>query len=282
MRVAAPFAGSLSGLPVQRGAQVKVGDPLFVLEQENEKAARVEAGERLRRAEAQLENLRKGKRPDELAAIASQQDQAAAALNLSGRNLKRQEKLLAAGAITHERLDEARSAYDRDRARVAELAAQARSARLGGRSDEIAAAVAEVEAGRAVLAQAQWKLAQKSVTSPVTGRIDDTLYTLGEWVAAGNPVVSILPPQNIKVRFFVSETLLASVREGQAVAISCDGCGTEISAKISFISRQAEYTPPVIYSKESRAKLVYLVEAVPAAADAIKIHPGQPLDVRLK
>ena len=282
MRVAAPFAGSLSGLPVQRSAQVKVGDPLFVLEQENEKAARVEAGERLRRAEAQLENLRKGKRPDELAAIASQQDQAAAALNLSGRNLKRQEKLLAAGAITHERLDEARSAYDRDRARVAELAAQARSARLGGRSDEIAAAVAEVEAGRAVLAQAQWKLAQKSVTSPVTGRIDDTLYTLGEWVAAGNPVVSILPPQNIKVRFFVSETLLASVREGQAVAISCDGCGTEISAKISFISRQAEYTPPVIYSKESRAKLVYLVEAVPAAADAIKIHPGQPLDVRLK
>jgi HlyD family secretion protein len=162
------------------------------------------------------------------------------------------------------------------------LAAQLRSARLPARVDQIAAAAAELEAARAALVRAQWQLDQKIVAATVTGVVDDTLYVQGEWVPAGNPVVSILPPENIKVRFFVPEPLLGNLRLGQSVDLACDGCGSPIPAQISFIAAQAEYTPPVIYSRENRTKLVFLVEAIPDPADATRLHPGQPVDVTLR
>jgi HlyD family secretion protein len=119
------------------------------------------------------------------------------------------------------------------------------------------------------------------VAASVAGRVTDTLFARGDWVPSGAPVVSLLPPGNVKVRFFVPETQLGTVSVGQKVAVSCDGCAP-ISATVSFIAPQAEYTPPVIYSKESRSKLVFLVEAKPAPEDALKLHPGQPVDVALK
>lgn len=282
VRVAAPFAGSLIHLTVARGAQVKTGDALYSLEQESEKAARLEAEQRLKSAEARLANLRKGKRPDEVAAVEAQLAQALAAFKLSQSQLKRDEKLVADGFISKERLDQARTARDRDQAHANELSAQLRMVRLGARSDEIRAADAEMEAARAAVVQAQWRLDQKSIRSPVAGLVQDTYFTTGEWVGAGSPVVSILPPENIKVRFFVPEPLLGKLRIGQKVTLHCDGCPAPVSAAISYISPQAEYTPPVIYTKEHRAKLVFLIEARPAAGDAVKLHPGQPLDVRLQ
>jgi HlyD family secretion protein len=120
------------------------------------------------------------------------------------------------------------------------------------------------------------------VSSTVTGTIADTLFVPGEWVPAGAPVVSVLPPGNVKVRFFVAETRLGALRVGQKVALACDGCAAPIAASISFIAPQAEYTPPVIYSRDNRAKLVFLVEARPDAQDAVKLHPGQPVDVTLQ
>lgn len=282
VRVAAPFAGSLTRLSVQRGAQVQAGAALYNLEQENEQAARLEAEERLKSAEARLANLRKGKRPDEVAAAEAQLAQAQAALKLSGAQLKRDEELVAKGFISRERLDQSRSNRDRDQARVKELTAQLRIARLGARSDEIRAAEADAQAARAAVAQAQWRLDQKSIKAPVSGLVQDTYYVPGEWVNAGSPVVSILPPQNIKVRFFLPEPALGKLRMGQPVRISCDGCGAALPANVSYIAPQAEYTPPVIYSQENRAKLVFLIEARLAAADAVKLHPGQPVDVRLQ
>jgi len=281
VRVGAPVAGTLLQLGVQRGQAVAKGAPLFVLEQESEAAARREAESRVAQAVARLANLEKGKRPDELAAIAAQEAQATAALALSRANLARQEKLVAAGFVSRAVLDEARAALDRDAARVAELAAQLRVARLTARSDEIAAARADIQAARAALAQAQWRLGQKAVPAPVAGTVQDRLYLPGEFVPAGNPVVTLLPPENLKLRFFVGETELARVRVGQAVKASCDGCGEETPARIRFVSTQAEYTPPVIYSRENRAKLVYLVEAGVTAKDAARLHVGQPVEVRL-
>ena len=201
VRVAAPFAGSLNALSVQRGGDVNADAPLFILEQENERAARSEAENRLQRAEAQFANLKKGKRPSELEAVRAQREQAAAALKLSQRTLEREENLAAQGFISKQKLDDARTQLERDRARIAELDAQSTTASLAARSDEIRAAEADVEAARAVLKQAEWKLAQKTVTSPVSGLVEDTFYVQGEWVPAGSPVVSMLPPQNIKVRF---------------------------------------------------------------------------------
>lgn len=282
VRVAAPFAGELRALAVSRGGSVAVGDPLFSLEQENERAARHEAEQRLAAAEARLANLRKGRRREEVEALTAQQAQAQTALRVSAARLAREEQLARMGFVSPDRLDQLRAARDGDRARLSELEAQLRLARQGARSDEIRAAEAEVGAARAALAQAQWRVEQKSVRAPVAGRVHDTYYVTGEWVAAGNPVVSLLPPGNLKVRFFVPETVVGALRPGQAVRLSCDGCGKPFVGHISYISPQAEYTPPVIYSKDNRSKLVFLVEARPAAADAEKLHPGQPVDVSLQ
>ena len=281
IRIAAPYAGSLNALNVQRGAQVQKDAPLFMLEQENEKAARMEAQERLHRAEAQLENLRKGKRPTEIAAIRAQLDQTRAVLIQSQHDFRRDEKLAVAGFISPQKLDAGRMALARDQAGVAGLEAQLATAKLSARSDEIRAAEADVATAQAALKQAEWKLAQKSVTAPATAMVQDTLYVQGEWVPAGSPVVSLLPAENIKVRFFVPEQRLASLRMGQAVKINCDSCAAPMVAHVSYVAPQAEYTPPVIYSQESRSKLVFLIEAKTSPADAVKLHPGQPVEVAL-
>lgn len=281
VRIAAPFAGMLQALTVARGGQVKAGDALFALEQENEAAARREAQERLKNAEAQLADLQKGKRPTEIDAVRAQLAQAESALKLSQVQLRRSEELVAQNFISKERLDEARSTRDRDSQRVAELRAQLATARLAARPDEIKAAEYNMKAAKAAFDQADWRLAQKTVQSPVAGLVQDTYYALGEWVNASTPVVSLLPPQNIKVRFFVEERRLGEVKVGQPVTITCDGCPAPVTAAVSYISPQAEFTPPVIYSREQRAKLVFLIEARPAPEDAVKLHPGQPVDVKL-
>lgn len=281
VRVAAPFAGTLTTLDVQRGATVKPGAPLFVLEQENEAAASREAAQRLAAAQATLANLQKGKRAPEIAAVQDQIRQAQATVALDRQNLVRQQALVREGFTSRASLDQAQSAFTRDSARVAELKNQLQTAREGGRPDEIRAAEAQVRASQAALAQANWRLAQKSVRAPVAALVDDTLYTQGEWVPAGSPVVSLLPPGNIRVRFFVAETKLGRLHPGQQVSVHCDGCVHAIPAVIRYISSQAEYTPPVLYNKDNREKLVYLVEAHPSPQDASRLHPGQPVDVFL-
>ena len=281
--VAAPAAGKLEKRWVSRGQEVESGAPLFVLEQENEKASRHEAEERLRNAEAKLANIAAARRKPEIDAIQAQEAQAAAARELSKRQLKQQEDLFAKNYISASNMDAARANYDRDIARVAETEAQLRLARMTiGRDKEIAAAQADVETARAVLAQSDWRLAQRAVASPSKALVNDTLYSEGEWVAAGNPVISLLPPGNLKLRFFVPETAVGGLKIGQAVRAACDGCGAAIAAKVSYISRQAEFTPPVIYSRDQRSKLVFLVEARPEAADAVRLKPGQPLDVSVQ
>ncbi|APV49098.1 secretion protein HlyD [Betaproteobacteria bacterium GR16-43] len=281
VRVAAPFAGTLVRLEVARGASVAPGAPLFALEAENETAARREAEDRVRRAEAQRDNLKKGARPTELEALRAQVAQTQSSAELARRDLTRTEELVKKGFLPPQKLDEARMAVENTRQRVRENESQLATANLGGRPDEIRAAESEVEAARASLAQADWRLRQKTVASTVTGLVTDTNFVAGEWVPAGAPVVAVLPPENVKVRFFVPEPRLGAVKVGQAVELACDGCPAKIAATVSFVAPQAEYTPPVIYSRESRAKLVFLVEARPAKADAAKLHPGQPVDVRL-
>ena len=105
------------------------------------------------------------------------------------------------------------------------------------------------------------KLARRKASSPVAGAVQQVYYRPGEMVPAGKPMVALLPPGNIKVRFFVPEGVLPQDRLWQSVTVRCDGCSGDLTAKVSFISRTAEFTPPVIYSLEERSKLVFLVEA---------------------
>jgi HlyD family secretion protein len=277
--VAAPVAGRLEALQVARGAQVAAGASLFQLDRSSEQPARDDAAARLARSEANLADLRKGKRPSELASIEAQLAQAQAMLQLAEAELERRERLVASNVASREAVDQARAAYERDKARVAELQAELKTAQLGARTDEIQAAAAEVTAAQAQLAQAEWRLDQMSQAAPQMAVVIDTLYRPGEWVAAGAPVVSLLPPDNVKVRFFVPEPRLGAIEVGDEVRVSCDACPPELTAVISYISPDAEYTPPVIYSREMRAKLVYLVEARPRRPTAL--HPGQPVDVTL-
>lgn len=279
VRLAPAIGGRLTKLFVHRGEQAAANAPAFVLEQDSERAAREEAAAGVERAQAQLANLKKGKRPDEVAAAAAQLAQAQAAQKLSAADLARQEKLVRDKFISAASLDQAQAAFRRDAQRVTELQAQLRIAKLGARPDEVAAAEQEVKAAEAALAQADWKLEQKSQRMPVSGLIDDVLYREGELVPAGSPVISLLPPQNIKARFFVPEAALGRIAIGQQVELRCDGCGKPIPAAVSFIAPEAEYTAPLIYSKETRATLVFMVEARPSAADAARLHPGQPLEV---
>ena len=281
--VAAPAAGRLEKRWVQRGQDIGANAPLFALEQENEKSAQHEAEARLRTAEAQLANITVGRRPSEIDAILATEAQAEAARRLSLLQLERYEKLFASGYIAREQLDEVRASHTTNTARVAEAKAQLRTAQQSlGRDKEIEAARTEVEAARAALAQSSWRLEQRAIHAPATALVHDTFYSEGDWVQAGSPVVSLLPPGNIKLRFFVPETVLGAVRVGQAVSATCDGCGRVIAAKVSYLSRQPEYTPPVIYSRDQRTRLVFLVEAVPDASDAVRLHPGQPMDIELK
>jgi HlyD family secretion protein len=277
--LASPYAGQLQKLYVKRGEQVESGKPVFALEQEQERAMRAEAEERVKSAQARLENLKEARRPPEVDALREQVNAARAAREFSRTQLTRAEDLMKKGYTTKPKLDEARSAYQRDVARVKESEAQLKNAQMPvGRSQEREAAEAEMAAAKAAAAQAQWRLEQKSVLAPVSGLVQDTFYVEGEWVAAGRAVASILPPANVKARFYVPEAVVSGIQIGQAVEISCDGC-QPIEAKVSYVSSQAEYTPPVLYSKESRSKLVFLVEArLPKA----QLRPGQPIDVRLK
>jgi HlyD family secretion protein len=281
VRLSAPLAGTLQKLYVARGERVDKDAPAFVLEQDSERAAREEAAFRLQRAQAQLANLKKGRRPDEIAAIEAQLAQAQAALQLSDASLTRQRKLVADKFASPASLDTARAAQQRDRAHADELRAQLRVARHGARPDEIAAAEKDLQAAAAQLAQADWRLAQKTQRMPAAGEVVDVLYREGEFVPAGSPVLNLLPPQNIKARFFVAEAALGRLRIGQPVTLRCDGCAAPVAARISYVASAPEYTAPLIYSRENRATLVFMIEARPTPQDAVRLHPGQPLEVRL-
>ena len=276
--VAPPTAGLLQTLAVQRGDRVGTGQLLYKLEADAQTLARDAAAARQERAEAQAQNLRKGKRPAELQAIDQQLAQARAAQAVSQAALQRQQQLVAQGFVSALRLDELVAARDRDAARVQELQAQRVLASEAARSDEIAAAAAEARAGSADLALAAWREGQMQRTVPAEALVYDVLYRVGEWVPAGAPVVSLLPPGALKLRFFVPEAMLAQAVVGREVTVSCDGCAAGLRARIRYVSPQAEFTPPVIYSNDSRSKLVFMAEAEPAAAADLK--PGQPVDVR--
>jgi HlyD family secretion protein len=280
--MASSQAGRLDDLAVVRGQQVKANAPLFALEAIDETAARDQATQQLAAAEAQLADIKLGKRPQEIEVTREQLKQAEANAKNAAQQLARDEPLAPIGGVSKAQLDASRAQADSTAALVRQLRGQLIVDSLPNRKDQILAQTAQVEAARATLTQAQWRLDQKSISAPKAALVFDTLYREGEWVMAGNPVVRMLPPENVKVRFFVPETIVGSLQPGRDVEIRCDGCAAPVPAKVTFISGEAEYTPPVIYSNDNRAKLSFMLEARPAPADGLKLHPGQPVEVVLK
>lgn len=278
--IAAPLAGRLDSIAVKAGQSIKQGVPLFALDAENEQAARAEAAARLSASQAQAANLDTGKRNEEIAVSKAQLQQAEASATLARHELERQQLLVARGFVSKAHLDEATSALNQATARVHELTAALQVARLPARHDERAANQASATAAKEVLRQAEWRAAQKQQVAPADAVVSDVYFRQGEFVPAGQAVLALLPPQNIKARFFVPEPELAGISFGQSVMLSCDGCGKPITARIARIATQPEYTPPIIYSNSQRARMVFMVEAQPDPNAAVLLKPGQPLDVR--
>ncbi len=280
VHVAAPLAGTLAALPAQRGQNVAQGEALFTLEAQIERDARDEAAARLAAARAQAADTTKGRRADEIAVTQAQLRQAQSQAALAGSERARQQQLVAQGFLSPARLDEVRTAEQTAVARVAELQAALRVLALPARPDTRLAADATASAAQAALAQAEWRTRQKQQAAPVAEQVSDTFFRVGEWVGAGQPVVALLPPDGIRARFYVPERELGGIALGQAVQLRCDGCGAPIAARIDRIATQPEFTPPIIYSNDQRARLVFMVQARPDARDAPRLKPGQPVDVQ--
>lgn len=256
------------------------GQPLFALDADREQAAVDEAVARLEAQSARLADLEKGRRPQEIAVIRAQLEQAQAQLKLSEATARRQAELARRQLASADVLDTALATKARDAARVAELQRQLEVANLAGRSDALEAARQDVATARALLEQARWALAQKSVTAPAAGSVEDVYFRVGEWVGSGVPVLALLPPANKRVRFFVAQARLAEFAIGTRVRARCDGCGEPVDATVRFVAAQAEFAPPVLFDRRQRHRLVHRVEALPSAQhDAVRLHPGQPVDV---
>jgi len=238
--IAAPQPGWVSTLHVERGDTVHKGELLFTLDDTEQRAARDQA-------EAALAQMK---------ATLAQQN---ANLAYTSRQLSRQQGLARDRAGTPTNLDLAQSNYRQSVAQIAQIQAQ----------------IAQMDAS---LSGAQYQLSQRQVVADTEGRVEDIYFRPGEYVPASTPVLSVLPPKNIFVRFFVPETEFAKIHIGQKVAITCDGCARNMQAIVTFIAQQQEFTPPVVFSVDTRSKLVFKLDA--RAPGGLKLNPGQPVDVR--
>lgn len=276
--VAADEAGRLEHLSVSEGRRVEAGAALFAMEHALQDADLSAAQASLAEARARLARIEAAtQRPEEIAVLRASEARARAAVDLSEAEYERSKSLVAQGVATRARLEQAESARDRDRAALAEVQRQIQVAGLSGRPEDIEAATRAVAMAEARVESARTRLKQRTVTAPVPGLVHEIFYRPGEVVPAGRPVVSLLPPANVKLRFFVPQARLPGIAAGQTVRLTCDGCPGNLTARITFVASQAEFTPPVIYSRDERAKLVFRVEAIPEQPDALRV--GQPVQV---
>lgn len=277
--IAPVTTAQITELTVARGDRFEAGDTLVRLDDRDAEIALAQAEANLAQAQSQLENLREGKRPEEIRVIEASGASARAQLEEYERNLRRVETLTQRGAATEAQREDAETAVTVARANLAEIEANLAVAQLPARAQEIAAAEAQVRAGTAELDKARWVLDERSLEAPTAGVVSDVLRLTGEIAGPSQPVLSILPDGGVKLRLYVPETQIAEIAPGSELEVRCDGCAGGLRARVSYIADGPEFTPPVIYSLQNRQKLVYLVEARPEGATSLK--PGQIVDVDL-
>ena len=276
--VSAKQSGVLDTLSVNRGDTVKAGQDLFALDSDQQLVALGQAEASLMMARAKLIDESTGQRPEELEVIEEQLRNAEARFALAKADYERSRELSASDFVSPSQLDQAAATLDQAAATVGQQRAQLKVARLPARSAQLDEARQSVKTSELAVDNARIELDDRALSAPAGGYVQQTFYLPGEYVQAGRPVVSILPPDRIKFRFFVNEPDRAGMAIGMPVLVACDNCGEPVRARISYISSSAEYTPPVIYSLEERSKLVFMAEALPN--EPTQLLPGQPIDVR--
>ena len=278
---AAPAAaGRIAQIAVVEGAQVKKGDLLFRLEDTQQVAALNAAKANAAVAQANLDNLSTGSRLPEIDVVRATLDQARADQTLAASTLERSKQLRASGAVSQAKVDVDQASYDSATAHVAQLEAQLKVAELPARDAQRIAAEASHTAALAQEAGARSALKDRTVDAPAGGLVDKVYYDLGEVAGAGAPVVAILPPDALKALFFVPEPDRAQIKLGEVFDVSCTGCASGITAKVTRMASSPQYTPPIIYSREESARLVFRVEA--QVQNPQGLLPGQPLTLSVK
>ncbi|BCH28013.1 HlyD family secretion protein [Mesorhizobium sp. L-8-3] len=265
---------------VKRGERVEAGAPIAALESDDATIAVARAEAALAQAEAQLADLQIGRRPDEIAVLEATLASAVAQSDEAKRVLARAADLFKRGIAAQAQLDEARTQAEVAEAAIGQAKANLAVAKLPARPEAIKAAESAVKQARAELDAARWKLSQRSITAPAAGRIDDVIRNPGDIAGPAAPVASMLPDGAVKLRVYIPEAAFSKVEVGKLLKVNCDGCPPGLTARVSYVSPDPEFTPPVIYSLQARQKLVYLVEARPEG-DGRSLQPGQIVDVDL-
>ena len=271
---------TIETLNVARGDMITANQPLAQLERRDAEIAVASAVASLANAESELANLNQGRRPEEIAVVEAGLASAQAQVAEAERILQRQSELLNRGISAQAEFDVASTNVLLANAKVEEFEADLAVANLPARPDVIKAAEAVVDQARAGLEQARWRLDKRTLSIGASGQVFDIIRNVGELAGPQAPVLSVLPEGAVKLRVYVPEPSLSHISVGDIIRVNCDNCDELAQAKISYISDHPEFTPPVIYGRDSRQKLVFLVEAEPLAGAAALV-PGQIVDVSL-
>jgi HlyD family secretion protein len=270
----------VESISVKRGDRVETGKPVVSLETADTEIAVAQAKSAVAQAEAQLADLKIGKRPEEIAVLEATLRSTMAQQAEAERVLARAKDLLRRGTSTQAEYDRASTAVETAAAAVGQAEANLAVARLPARPETIRAAENQLDQAKAALDQARWRLSKRVLAAPAPGRIDDVIRDPGDIAGPTAPVISMLPDGAVKLKVYVPQASFSSVKVGALLDVRCDGCPPGLTARVSYVSPDPEFTPPVIYSLETRQKLVYLVEARPEG-DATALQPGQIVDVSL-
>ncbi|MBO4317970.1 MAG: HlyD family efflux transporter periplasmic adaptor subunit [Mailhella sp.] len=280
--VSAEASGTITSIAAAKGAPAAAAGILFTLDDEAEKLAVQKAEQAVAEAGARLADMRSGKRAEEMAVIEEELKRAEAEASSASSTLARYERFFKQGGISRQELETYRLNAARASNAVEEVKKQLLAAGLPSREKQAEAQEALLRSAEIASEEAKIILAKRTVLAPADGTVTNVYYHAGEWVQPGAPVVQLLPAENRKVRFFVPEYLAGDLHPGTAVHVSGDSVAP-FDARITYISDNAEYTPPVIYSKEHRSQLSFMAEAIPASPDdAARLRPGQPVSVRFR
>jgi HlyD family secretion protein len=273
----ASSAGTIAQIAVSEGQLVRKGDLLFALESSQQQAQYDAAKARADAAQATLQNLQTGSRQEEIAVTQASLNKAQADLALAQQNLTRSQDLFARGLEPQAKLDQDKANVTSAQAAVDQLQAQLKVQQLPARDAQQIAAEATFAAAKADADTARATLDNRRVTSPADGRIERLFFRVGEVANAGTPVVSIGGADAMRVLFYVSQGDRQQFALGDRLAVSCDGCGPELTATVSRFDSSPQFTPPIIYSRDERNRLVFQTEAVLDQQNAIL--PGQPVSI---
>ena len=278
VHVAPSGSGRIVSVAVQEGDQVTLGQQVLQLEDTKEKATLRAAQAQVAVAQANLANLQTGRRSEEIEVIRATLSRAEADQHLARTTLERSEQLSARGLLPSAQVEAEMAAVESANALVAQLSAELIVAELPARDAQVVAAEASLAAARANADLARSALDDRIVLAPVTGLVERVFFSDGEVVGIGAPAMSILPPGNLKALFFLPETERTGFAIGDVLALSCDGCAQGLTVKITRMASDPQYTPPILYSRDERARLVFRAEAV--LTDSLGLMPGQPITLR--